>query len=392
MRFLSAPLIYSAVGQVLENGLLVVDNGRIIELRDDLTDIPHEKIEFFDGILCPGFVNAHCHLELSFLKNELNEGQGLPGFISEIVSKRNADPERIEAAIEAADLEMEKTGIVAVGDISNGTDSIQVKQKSKLFYHTFVEVFDLTADRCPSAFQSGLYIQKQFSDAGLRSTLAPHAPYSTSPELLDKLFLHSKQHHEFTTIHNQETATEDLMFAEDKGVLVELLKGFDESFATWGGNHSSSLDYTLSHFEKSGTLQLVHNTFATNDEVNLALQRYPNLYWCICARANQFIEKVNPPVELLSRLNCKLTIGTDSYASNWSLSILDELKHISGFDDSISLEQLLISATINGANFLGLQQQYGSFQVGKSPGVNFIANIDLRLKKLRNNSFVTKVC
>ena len=95
----------------------------------------------FDGIICPGFINTHCHLELSFLKKKISENIGMVGFIQDIVKKRNQfSVEQIRKEIEKQDAEMWHNGIVAVGDISNDDSTLQIKEKSSIRYHTFVEI------------------------------------------------------------------------------------------------------------------------------------------------------------------------------------------------------------------------------------------------------------
>ena len=89
-------------------------------------------IEIFEGIISPGFINCHCHLELSHLKNVVEEGTGLIEFLMKVITNRKAVKEEIDAAMFSADKEMYDNGIVAVGDISNSTDTISTKQQSKI--------------------------------------------------------------------------------------------------------------------------------------------------------------------------------------------------------------------------------------------------------------------
>jgi cytosine/adenosine deaminase-related metal-dependent hydrolase len=93
-------------------------------------------------------------------------------------------------------------------------------------------------------------------------------------------------------------------------------------------------------------------------------------------KANQYIEKALPPVDLLQKNGCRIVIGTDSLASNNSLDILDELKTISANFPAIQLAELLQWATLNGAKALQLQDQLGSFEKGKKPGVILIAGLE----------------
>jgi cytosine/adenosine deaminase-related metal-dependent hydrolase len=102
----------------------------------------------------------------------------------------------------------------------------------------------------------------------------------------------------------------------------------------------------------------------------------PNTFWCLCPNANQYIEQTMPPIELLRTGGANIIIGTDSYASNWSLNILDELKTIQKYNAQIPLVEMLGWATINGARALQMDKHLGSFEVAKKPGVVIIENVE----------------
>ena len=79
--------------------------------------MPAKALKFFRGLLAPGFVNCHCHLELSHMKDVIKGRDRLVDFLIKVVGERSAVKEEIEAAMKAADKEMYDGGIVAVGDI-----------------------------------------------------------------------------------------------------------------------------------------------------------------------------------------------------------------------------------------------------------------------------------
>ena len=123
VRKISAHTIYPVSSSPIENGVVIVDeNGKIIAI-DTLENHDKTEIEFFDGVIVPGFINAHCHLELSHLNGVAQTGTGLIDFISQVIKNRNHSPEIIQEAIEREEKNMIDSGIVAVGDISNTTDT-----------------------------------------------------------------------------------------------------------------------------------------------------------------------------------------------------------------------------------------------------------------------------
>lgn len=133
----------------------------------------------------------------------------------------------------------------------------------------------------------------------------------------------------------------------------------------------SSLQSYFNNLIPADKIILVHNTFTKQGDIDFIKQqkRFEETYFCICINANQYIENALPPVDLFRKNNCNLVLGTDSLASNRSLHLLDEMKTIQKNFPHISLIELLQWATINGAKALSLDNEFGSFEKGKKPGV-----------------------
>jgi cytosine/adenosine deaminase-related metal-dependent hydrolase len=379
MRYLSADIIFPMHTPPVKNGVMIVgDNGLIIDLLDPLY---HEisksiQIEKFIGALCPGFINTHCHLELSYLKGKFSTGKGLPVFIGEMIEKRNGNEEEVIAAMADADKELFEGGVVAVGDISNSTASLNQKYNSTIHYHTFVEVFDIFPERAEEVFENGKVLLEKFANRGLAASISPHAAYTVSERLMKLISDTAVHNNEILTIHNQETPGEDEMFEKGTGQLFDKLHTISKAYAKWKPFGKSSLSYVLELLSPEIPLQLIHNTFTSRQDIIYANSFAEKLYWCLCLNANLFIENKLPDIKLLKDQNCTMTIGTDSYASNTSLSVLNELKRIRKFFPYMKTEDLLKWATLNGAEYLRLEKRFGSFEKGKFPGVNLISELD----------------
>ena len=133
----------------------------------------------------------------------------------------------------------------------------------------------------------------------------------------------------------------------------------------------------------------MHNTFTAQSDVDWALQYSDRLWWCLCPKANLYIEGRLPDVDMLaSSVSKRIVIGTDSYASNTSLSILEELKTLAHHFPDLSLQELISWSTKNGAEFFGWKE-LGTLEKGKRPGINLITGV--KEGRLTDGSAVTKL-
>ena len=342
-----------------------------------------DDIQHLKGILSPGFINAHCHLELSHMKGMIPAHTGLQEFVKQIVALRQVAPEAIQEAIVLAEAEMMANGIVAVGDISNTLDTLTQKAKHNLAYYSFVELYDLDPTRAADKIEAGLEIQKQFQENCVRASLVPHAPYSVTNDLWNLLSTHFGIH--TISLHNQETPDENDFFKTKTGSFLGMYERTKVNLDFFEATGLSALQSVLPVFKKAHHGILVHNSFTSAEDIQAVHAAMDNAFWCLCPNANQYIEQTMPPVELLRSEKAKMVIGTDSYASNWSLNILDELKTIQQYHPQIPLAEMLSWATINGAHALQMDKHLGSFEKGKQPGVVLITGVNA-VNDLKNAS------
>jgi len=359
-----------------EQVLITDEHGTVIELSS--TQDAGEQIEQFDGTICPGFINAHCHLELSHLKDVIPPHTGLIPFLLDVVGKRDFPMETILDRIEKAEKEMFQDGIVAVGDIGNTANTLETKRNSKIRWNNFVEVLSFSDEMSPKRMQEYNEVLKAFNDAELelekdhfKSALVPHAPYTISN-------LTFKEINRLTpgaviSMHNQEHPAEDVLYKTGEGDYLPFLKifGFDASpFPITG---KSALRSCLPHFNNKQRVLLVHNTFIPEEDIAFAIdyakEHLAGVHFCLCPNANLYIENKMPPILKLMEQGADLVLGTDSYSSNWQLSIASEIKTINERLPEIPLETILRWATINGAKALEREDELGSFEKGKKPGV-----------------------
>lgn len=357
--------------EMLSGNQVLITNreGVIADLVDEQD--AGDNIEYLEGTLAPGFINCHCHLELSHMKGVIAPGSGLVDFIFKVVTERSVDEELILAAIDAAEKEMICNGIVAVGDICNNAITVHQKVKRNIWYHNFIEVAGVIPAVAGKRFQKMLEVLREFEKSLPANSIVPHAPYSVSPPLCR--LMNDLTGNRLLTIHNQEIADENALFEQGTGDFLRMyeMMGIDVSFFRPTGQ--SAMQSWMPHFNKEQTLILVHNVATSERDVEFAGQHVLNsgmqMYYCLCPNANLYISNKLPRLPVFSALDEQIVLGTDSLASNQQLSILSEMNTLLKYFPALPKETLLKWATMNGAKALGIENRYGSFEKGKQPGV-----------------------
>jgi cytosine/adenosine deaminase-related metal-dependent hydrolase len=386
MRRLIADLVFPIHSPEIEQGMLLLDaQGTVVDvLKPGDSGYDHSNAERLNGWLVPGFVNAHCHLELSHLKGKLREKMGLDGFVEELMEFRPDLPENIQQAMRDADSELAQNGIVAVGDISNGSSSFGIKAESEITYYTFVERFGLDPQKASASYQSGIQLLELLgkNPKNRLGNLSPHAPYSVSPELFELISDQVSSVNGILSIHNQETQSENELFQTGRGKMHERLLKMGIVKENFSPSGKTSVETVLKFFPASAKIQLVHNTCTSQKDLYLLETLKDRLYLCLCPGANLYIENQLPDISLFWKNGFTLTVGTDSLASNNQLSILNELLIIQNSFPEIPVSELFSWASLNGAKLLGLEKELGSFQSGKHPGVMLIQGVDTKEKRI----------
>jgi cytosine/adenosine deaminase-related metal-dependent hydrolase len=356
----------------LKDGVLGVDEDGMITAvfsADEAKDARIENIIHFEGLLVPGFVNTHCHLELSHLRGRVRQHTGLVDFVQAVMKLRGLDEAAIGPAMLQADRELFENGIVAVGDISNQGISADIKHGSKIYYHTFLEVMGFNPATARVSVNRVMELREKFG--GLPHSIVPHAPYSVSVELFAELRQVWEKLGGPVSMHNQETPDENAFFERKEGGFLKFYEflGLDIGFYKPGGK--TSLQTVLPMMPDGQKTLLVHNTMSSDADVLFAQALHPLLYWCLCPNANLYIENRLPDVDMLRAAGLKITLGTDSLASNTRLSIFAEMLCLQEHFE-IPVTELIQWATWNGAEFLGITDRFGSLEAGKTPGINLL--------------------
>jgi len=352
MRRISSQYIFTSAGPPLKRGIITTaDDGTILSV-EDTGGSPGESAgtEFYNGIIIPGLVNCHSHLELSHMRGEFPAGSGLKSFIDHVRRHREADIGVVAAAAEKADGEMFSAGTVACGDISNNAASFPVKSGSPIVYHTFIEVFGTDPLVADDRIGEAARLSAAAAAAGMSCSITPHAVYSVSEPLMSLLRNH---------------------ITPGSVISLHFLESDDERHMA--GDH---LEKALSLAGICSQLLLVHNTVITRHEAQ-SLAASGNTWFCLCPSSNMHITGVMPPVALLSEVTGRIVTGTDSLASTGHLNLLTELRLLHETVPRLPLHEIIRWGTINGARALGMSETLGSIEPGKKPGLLLVENTDL---------------
>jgi aminodeoxyfutalosine deaminase len=389
-RKLQANKIFNGFDWLADDQVLILNENGVIDNILPANEAGN-NIEELDGILVPGFINCHCHLELSHLKNVVPVHTGLINFLTTVIKNRAGDKEDIDGYMASAEKEMFENGIVAVADICNTGQAIEIKRKSTLFWHNLIEVINLHDENLEKQLAYFTLVSDQYKTLDLPKTttsLTPHAPYSVSAATFK--VLNNATANSIISIHNQESFAENELFENGGGEFLKLFDALGQSGSPIQISGKTSLKTWLPYFNNGQTILLVHNTFISEEDIVFAKEYSKNnnveLVYCLCPNANLYIENTLPPVNLLLKHNCKIVLGTDSYSSNWQLNIASEIKTLCDHFPHLPIATILKWATANGAEVLNQNVMLGSLQAGKKPGIVLLETDPL------NKEFITGKC
>lgn len=390
MKRFSAQYVLTNSGPLLKRAVITTgDDGTIIYVEDTGGNLKESRgVEYYNGLIVPGFVNCHAHLELSHLKGAIPEGTGLPGFLDGIRTLRDFNSEEILSSASSADSYMHDEGIVLCADICNTSGTFSLKKKSHIRYINLPEVFGIDPEKAVKRMDEINKVAAAAEESGLIYYVVPHSAYSVSLSLF-RLLKEETKNNRITSIHFMESEAERHFFTDRNN---PLLKSYEASGLLQGelqvpDNHT---DAVLNEMTLSGNLILVHNAYAEKGIVEKINSR-GNTFWCLCPGSNLYIENRIPPLEMLISEGCEIVIGTDSLASNHELSILSELKILQKNFPSLNPEDLIRWATINGAKALYEAETYGKIAPGMKPGLLLLENLDLVNFKLLPETSVKRL-
>ena len=332
------------------------------------------------GALVPGFVNAHCHVELSHLHKKFRKGTGMAGFIDQINELRDWAGREAKAQLVQEWMDkMWADGVSAMADISNDDSSFDVKGSHKMYTRTFLEVFGSEPHMCEGVMAEVTELGRVADKAGIDAAPTPHSCYTMSPQLLSASAAAGLAKG-YLSYHSQESQEEEDLLRSGSGAMYENRKRSGMSTPPVTGE--SSLKYFLDRLADAKPapydehILLVHNVCLAQDDIDAAKKVMNNVYWAVCPLSNIFIHNALPPIPLMRRNGLAITLGTDSLSSNDDLDMVKEMYCLHANFPEVPMSEILTWASMNGAAFLSKEDTLGSLSAGKKPGVVRISEID----------------
>lgn len=386
IRRIAASFVYTLdADEPIKNGYVEYDaaDGRIVAVGECGPDD-----EVLPGAIVPGFVNSHCHIELSHLHGKFRKGTGMAGFIDQINALRDWAGADVKARLTQEWMDkMWKDGVSAMSDISNDDSSFKVKSSHKLYTRTFLEVFGSEPEMCEGVMADVTALKAAADAEGIDAASTPHSCYTMSPQLLSASSAAGLESG-YLSYHSQESQEEEDLLISGSGAMYENRKRSGMSTPPVTGE--SSLKYFIDRLAAAKPapydehILLVHNVCLKQDDIDAAKKVMNNVYWAICPLSNIFIHNALPPVPLMRRNGLAITVGTDSLSSNDDLDMVKELVCIRQNFSEIPMNEILVWACLNGARFLSKEKALGSLTPGKTPGIVFVSNVD------ENGSFTSE--
>ena len=380
MKRIAASYVYTLESETpIVNGFVEYDetDGTVLNVGQ-CADPASEEI--LAGAIVPGFVNAHCHVELSHLHKKFRKGTGMAGFIDQINELRDwAGREKKAELVKVWMDKMWVDGVSAMADISNDDSSFDVKAEHRMYTRTFLEVFGSEPEMCEGVMDDVAALNEVAASKGLDAAPTPHSCYTMSPALLSASAAAGLDSG-YLSYHSQESQEEEDLLISGTGAMYE--NRVRNNMSTPPVTGESSLKYFIGRLAEvkpapyEEHILLVHNVCLRQNDIDAARKVMKNVYWAVCPLSNIFIHNALPPIELMRKNGLQITVGTDSLSSNDDLSMIKEIECLHRNFPDVPMGEIFRWASKNGADFLSRSDELGSLAPGKKPGIVLVTDVD----------------
>jgi len=341
-------------GDPIENGELIIDEGKIVEISTLFVNGKNgDALDLSDCLLMPGFVNAHCHLSLTALEKKFSPSPSFEDWIRALISLNAVldDESRIQGICAGAK-EMKLSGVTALGDYVAEPGLLKIIGGLGFRSVLFLETIGFHSDKARSLGEKvEEVLENEFLSPLNRLGLAPHAPYSVSPDLFRYLGQLAQKYHCPLSCHVAEIQDEVRFLDGGDDSLEELLKERSAWDSQWKPPGKTPVQY-LDSLDMLDRLIAIHCNFVSADLDVMAEKKVSAVF---CPNSTEWFGRTEfMPVRALLDMGINVALGTDSLASNNSLNFLGELRMADKLLPDVSRREILAMATRSGGEALGL--------------------------------------
>jgi len=352
----------------IKNGCIQISHGLITAIGLACEHNDSEMVDYGDSVICPGFVNAHTHLELSGLADRVAPTSDFVDWLRRLVDCLRSQPatkEKVQEAVRSGIDQSVRYGVTLIGDITSHPQwSREMFSRSSLRSVSFGEVISIGKMRDQLHDRLDNASSQKFQSDRLHIGISPHAPYTVEPDALRACVNRAQSINAPLCIHIAETADEEDFIRNGKGVFVDYLKSlnvWDEQIPI---SHRSPIELAQQTGMLVSNTILVHANYVSDDDIRLLADR--GCHVAYCPQTHHTFDHSPHRFREMLLAGVNVCLGTDSLASNPSLSILDELRFLRQQHPDIPPSDLLEMGTIRGAEALGYADVTGSLTIGKS--------------------------
>ena len=385
MLLLRSKYLLKEPNTIIDNGAVIIENEKI-KFAGCFKDInnyeSYEIIDLGNSAIVPGLINAHTHLELTNFHNRINYNGSFTDWIVQIIETKKQWTEReYKLSIREGITKSLKAGTTTVADITRNGFALEELKKSKLRKTVFYELIDFNPDNAEStieSFKKKVNGIKDEDDKLLSIGIFPHAPYTVSKELYERCSIVSDKLNILIATHLSETNDEIEFLTKGTGNLVSLLKNHD-MLNNWQYPGLRPIEYLSSMDILNNGWLLIHCNYILEDEIEYVKKSNSSIVFC--PRSHDYFCHKNHHFRKFIEHNINVALGTDSLASNDSLSILDEMKFLYEKHKDLKPRDIFYMGTIAGAIALKLKDKIGRLEPGLDAD---IAVIKLPVERLSN--------
>jgi cytosine/adenosine deaminase-related metal-dependent hydrolase len=364
----TARYVLAEAGMLLRNAAVhVSDPGRISRLepwQNPPSRIETRIIDWGSALILPGLVNAHAHLELSRMHDQVTHPASFTSWLSRLMNeRRNLKREDYFESASRGVRSALAAGTTLIGDISASGVSWEALRHAKIRKVVFEEIAGFLPEKAAEALAAlQARIERIQPDEYLSVNVSPHAPYSVSAELFRRVAELQRLRGGRLATHVGETQAEIEFLKSGTGEFRDFLKALGVLPAGWTAPRMAPVPY----LEGLGILErpalLIHGNYLDEDSMARILKRNASVVYC--PRSHAFFDHEPHPVRRLLDLGINVALGTDSLASNDSLSILDEMRHLFRHRKDLRCDEIIRMATLNGAVALDFGNVLGRLRRG----------------------------